>query len=148
MSHKLKRINFGGCDFPSKGDSWEDGSQKDAGIVHWAEQVSIQSPSPFPEYSRRASESKGVQSTLQAAKSRTRSRLASWKDSGPPDGGRNAWTQVAMAHLVSFNTWGYANSFGVFQTYYVTEWGYSRSAVSWIGSMQIFFLFFLGAFSG
>ena len=66
----------------------------------------------------------------------------------PPDGGVWAWTVVTMAHLVSFNTWGYANSFGVFQTYYVTTLGYTRSNVSWIGSLQIFLLFFLGAFSG
>lgn len=28
----------------------------------------------------------------------------------PPDGGIVAWTQVAMGHLVMFNTWGYITS--------------------------------------
>lgn len=48
------------------------------------------------------------------------------------------------------NTWGLINSFGIFQTYYVTKFipNYSPSAVSWIGSSQVFFLFFIGAFAG
>ena len=33
----------------------------------------------------------------------------------PPDGGLKAWTQALMGHLVVLNTWGYVNSFGVFQ---------------------------------
>lgn len=33
----------------------------------------------------------------------------------PPDGGLNAWTQVAMAWLVVFTTWGWVNSYGVSQ---------------------------------
>lgn len=35
----------------------------------------------------------------------------------PPDGGLKAWTQALMGHLVVFNTWGYINSFGVFQVH-------------------------------
>ena len=38
----------------------------------------------------------------------------------PPDGGLKAWTQVAMAWVIIVTTWGYLNSFGVFQTYYTT----------------------------
>lgn len=34
----------------------------------------------------------------------------------PPDGGILAWSQVILAHLVLVNTWGYVNSFGIFQT--------------------------------
>ncbi|KAI8631700.1 MFS general substrate transporter [Xylariaceae sp. FL1651] len=66
----------------------------------------------------------------------------------PPDGGTVAWTQVAMGHLVIFNTWGFVNSFGVFQSYYTVALNRSRSDVSWIGSIQIFLLFAVGAFSG
>jgi hypothetical protein len=34
------------------------------------------------------------------------STKGSWKDPGPPpDGGLDAWIQVAMAHLVVMNTW-------------------------------------------
>ena len=66
----------------------------------------------------------------------------------PPDGGLNAWTQALMAHLIVFNTWGYINSFGVFQTYYVGALGHPPSDISWVGSVQIFLLFFVGTFSG
>ncbi|KAM3078344.1 hypothetical protein ACMFMG_006228 [Clarireedia jacksonii] len=46
------------------------------------------------------------------------------------------------------NTWGFINSFGVFQAYYITTLGRPPSDISWIGSMQIFLLFFIGTFSG
>lgn len=73
----------------------------------------------------------------------------SGKDIGPPpDGGFLAWSQVALAHFVIFNTWGYINSFGVFQTYYTETLGRSPSDISWVGSIQIFLLFFIGTFSG
>ncbi|KKK14427.1 hypothetical protein P175DRAFT_0558691 [Aspergillus ochraceoroseus IBT 24754] len=73
----------------------------------------------------------------------------SGKDIGPPpDGGFLAWSQVALAHFVIFNTWGYINSFGVFQTYYTEALGRSPSDISWVGSIQIFLLFFIGTFSG
>ncbi len=80
--------------------------------------------------------------------SRTRS-TASWIDPGPPpDGGLRAWTQVCMGHLTVCTTWGYISSFGVFQTYYVTALNHPPSDISWVGSMQIFLLFFVGTFSG
>jgi hypothetical protein len=45
------------------------------------------------------------------------STKSSWKDPGPPpDGGLEAWMQVLMGHLVIMNTWGFINSFGVFQS--------------------------------
>lgn len=66
----------------------------------------------------------------------------------PPDGGIQAWCQVALAHFVIFNTWGYINSFGVFQTYYTQTLGHPPSDISWVGSIQIFLLFFIGTFSG
>lgn len=66
----------------------------------------------------------------------------------PPNGGIQAWNQALVAHMVIFNTWGYINSFGVFQTYYVQVLGRSVSEISWIGSLQVFLLFFIGAFSG
>ena len=78
-----------------------------------------------------------------------RSGASSLKDPGPPpDGGVLAWTQVLMGHLVIFNTWGYIASFGVFQTYYASTLGHPASDISWIGSVQIFLLFFVGTFSG
>jgi MFS family permease len=66
----------------------------------------------------------------------------------PPDGGREAWLQVFVSHITVFNTWGYINSFGLFQTYQTTLLSVSPSDISWIGSTQIFLLFFIGTFSG
>jgi MFS family permease len=78
-----------------------------------------------------------------------RSATSSRWDPGPaPDGGTTAWTQAAMAHLTIFSTWGWITSYGVFQEYYRTTLGLTPSTISWIGSVQIFLLFFLGTFSG
>jgi MFS family permease len=68
----------------------------------------------------------------------------------PPDGGLQAWTQVAVAHLILFCTWGFINSFGFFQAYYEENLGsgVSGSRVSWIASVQVFLLSFIGSFSG
>ena len=59
-----------------------------------------------------------------------------------------AWIQVLMAHLLVFNTWGYINSFSIFQDYYTTEFQQSPSSISWVGSIQIFLTLFLGTFAG
>ncbi|OKL63022.1 hypothetical protein UA08_02046 [Talaromyces atroroseus] len=66
----------------------------------------------------------------------------------PPDGGIRAWSQVLLAHFVIANTWGYTNSFGMFQTYYTETLHQSPSDISWIGSVQTFLIFFIGTFSG
>ncbi|EJU01036.1 MFS general substrate transporter [Dacryopinax primogenitus] len=60
-----------------------------------------------------------------------------------PEGGVKAWMTVAGAWWISSICFGYANAFGVYQTYYVTELlpSYSTSAISWIGSLQAFFLY-------
>ena len=74
-------------------------------------------------------------------------RLSSFVEP-PPDRGVKAWTQAVMGHLVAFNTWGYIASFGVFQAYYQSTLGVSPSAISWVGSVQVFLIFFVGTFSG
>ncbi|KAL7619872.1 hypothetical protein AAE478_010418 [Parahypoxylon ruwenzoriense] len=66
----------------------------------------------------------------------------------PPDGGINAWTQVAMGWLVIFTTWGWVNSFGSFQTYYTSVLPQPPSTISWIGSLQIWFCLIISVFSG
>ncbi|KAH8147985.1 uncharacterized protein LAJ45_08087 [Morchella importuna] len=66
----------------------------------------------------------------------------------PPDGGWQAWLMVFGVHLTIFNTWGYINAFGVFQAYYVEAFNETPSTISWVGSIQIFLLFFLGTFTG
>lgn len=65
-----------------------------------------------------------------------------------PDGGLTAWLQVLCGHLIVFNVWGYINSYGIFQAYYVTALDRNASDISWVGSLQIFFVYFLGTFSG
>jgi len=71
------------------------------------------------------------------------------EDAGPPpDGGLNAWLQVLAGHLILINSWGYISSFGIFQAYYVTYLNRSASDVSWVGSIEIFLIYFIGTFSG
>lgn len=66
----------------------------------------------------------------------------------PPDGGARAWVQVACGFLVIFTTWGYVNAFGAFQSYYTGILPVSASAISWIGSVQIFLSLSLGVVTG
>lgn len=82
---------------------------------------------------------------------RTISRLsnASSKNLGPPpDGGLKAWFQVLLAHMTVFNVWGTVQTWGLYQTYYANHLSQSPSDLSWIGSFQIFLIFFIGTFSG
>lgn len=67
-----------------------------------------------------------------------------------PDGGLRAWCSVAGSFLFILCSFGWANAFGVFQTYYIEALlpNYSPSSISWIGSVQLFLLFGLGLFSG
>lgn len=69
-------------------------------------------------------------------------------DTHPPDGGMWAWLSVVSGFFVIMNTWGVFISFGVFQTYYVTALGRSSSDISWIGSFEVFLLFFVGSIAG
>ncbi|KAF3479894.1 uncharacterized protein GIQ15_06870 [Arthroderma uncinatum] len=85
---------------------------------------------------------------LEKTLSLVRTRESGIDPGPPPDGGYQAWLQVALAHLVIFNTWGYINGFGVFQSYYTEALHRSPSDISWIGGTQIFLLFFIGTFSG
>ncbi|KAF7594167.1 hypothetical protein BBP40_010016 [Aspergillus hancockii] len=65
-----------------------------------------------------------------------------------PDGGLTAWLQVLCGHLIVFNVWGYINSYAIFQSYYVSTLERSPSDIAWVGSLQIFLVYFLGTFSG
>ncbi|KAK3303010.1 major facilitator superfamily domain-containing protein [Chaetomium strumarium] len=76
------------------------------------------------------------------------STKSSWNPGPPPDGGMQAWMAVASTHLVVMNTWGFITSFGLFQTHYTASLGRPPSDISWIGSLQIFLLFFVGALTG
>ena len=66
----------------------------------------------------------------------------------PPNGGLVAWTQVGMGFLLVFNGFGYISSFGLFQAFYATTLNRPSSDISWVGSIQIFLLFFIGTISG
>lgn len=69
----------------------------------------------------------------------------------PPDGGAQARLQpwkLPWATSVCFNSFGYMASFGVFQTYCTSSLNRSASDVAWIGSLQLFLIFFLGTLTG
>ena len=68
--------------------------------------------------------------------------------SPPPDGGFVAWSQAFAGHLISFNSWGFINSFSLFQAYYTTALDKPPSSISWVGSIQLFLTFFIGTFAG
>ncbi|PNY30007.1 MFS monocarboxylate transporter [Tolypocladium capitatum] len=69
----------------------------------------------------------------------------------PPDGGLQAWTQCKLASLDNASAWvsrGWINSFGAFQAYYSKLLDRPPSDVSWIGSLNVFLLFFVGTLTG
>lgn len=66
----------------------------------------------------------------------------------PPDGGWQAWTAAVCTHLAIMDTWGVINSFGLFETYYTKLLDKDPSDIAWIGSFQIFLLFFVGTLTG
>lgn len=56
-----------------------------------------------------------------------------------PDGGYRAWLLVFGAWLISFCTFGFVNSFGIFEAYYSTHQlaASTPSDIAWIGSFQV-----------
>ncbi|CAG8953951.1 hypothetical protein HYFRA_00010912 [Hymenoscyphus fraxineus] len=58
------------------------------------------------------------------------------------DSGLKPWLQVVSSFCVFFNTWGLVNSFGVFQTFYQSDFlvAQSPSNISWVGSLQTFLI--------
>ncbi|KAJ9144716.1 major facilitator superfamily transporter protein [Pleurostoma richardsiae] len=70
--------------------------------------------------------------------------------SDSPDGGAVAWLVVLGGWCTSFCSFGWINSIGVFQEYYQNELlsGYSPSTISWIPSLQIFFMMGMGPIVG
>ncbi|KAF2458730.1 major facilitator superfamily domain-containing protein [Lineolata rhizophorae] len=67
-----------------------------------------------------------------------------------PDGGARAWLVAIGSSLVLMATFGYINSFGIYQAYYEANQlsGHSPSSISWIGSVQVFFVFGGALFGG
>jgi MFS family permease len=66
------------------------------------------------------------------------------------DHGLVAWLQVLGSWILFWNTWGLTNAYGVFQTYYLNFLlpDYSASAISWIGSIQLFLTMVMGIPAG
>ena len=64
-----------------------------------------------------------------------------------PDGGTTAWLVVFGGWCALFCTFGLVNCVGVFEAYYVAGplKDYNSSTVSWIMSVQVFFMIFCGA---
>ncbi|KAF4979583.1 hypothetical protein FZEAL_4253 [Fusarium zealandicum] len=67
-----------------------------------------------------------------------------------PDGGLEAWLVVFGGWCALFCTFGLVNCVGVFQKYYVSGplKEYDSSAVSWILSVEVFFMVFCGTVFG
>ncbi|KAI1164948.1 riboflavin transporter MCH5 [Nemania serpens] len=76
------------------------------------------------------------------------STTASKNPGPPPDGGKKAWLMCLCGHFIIMNTWGFINSFGVFQAYYEELLQRPPSDISWIGSIAVFLTFFIGTFTG
>ncbi|KAI0483243.1 MFS transporter, MCP family, solute carrier family 16, member 10 [Xylariaceae sp. FL0804] len=72
------------------------------------------------------------------------------RPSGPPNGGLQAWAQVAGSFFMFLASWGTLNTFGVFQTFYQENFlsSYSPADISWIGTVQGFLLIVVGVLSG
>ncbi|KAI0868270.1 MFS general substrate transporter [Hypoxylon argillaceum] len=72
------------------------------------------------------------------------------EESSPPNEGLAAWLQVVAAFVLNLNTWGLANTFGVFQTFYQINLLRSEtpSNIAWIGSTQSFALFLVSLGAG
>lgn len=68
----------------------------------------------------------------------------------PPNGGLQAWLQVAGGFMLFFNTWGLLNTFAYFQTYYESGQLFQESSsnISWIGSIQAFLVLLMGTLTG
>jgi hypothetical protein len=67
-----------------------------------------------------------------------------------PEGGLQAWLVAAGGACIFFSALGFANSFGVFEEYYLTHQlqGQSADNVAWIGSVSSFLQFAAGAIGG
>lgn len=66
------------------------------------------------------------------------------------EGGLQAWLSITGSFLVYFASFGVANSFGYFQTFYQLDYlsGYSPSVVSFIGTLQIALMYLTAPIAG
>jgi len=64
------------------------------------------------------------------------------------DSGVVAWSQVLVSHLMVVNGFGYFSSFGLFESHWTIYLDRPASDISWVGSISLFLLLFLGTLSG
>ncbi|KAH7041337.1 major facilitator superfamily domain-containing protein [Microdochium trichocladiopsis] len=65
-----------------------------------------------------------------------------------PEGGLEAWQQVAAGFLAQAMSWGFPTTFGIYQLYYTTTMNLPNAQVSWIGSIQTFCTYALCVVAG
>ncbi|KAH9484578.1 Aspyridones efflux protein apdF [Psilocybe cubensis] len=89
-----------------------------------------------------------VHSTIEAAS--TKDKEEGEVEDDYPDGGTRAWLILAGAMCNTFSTFGYVNSWGIFQKYYEETLlsSSSPSTIAWIGSIQYSLVFLPGLIVG
>lgn len=112
-----------------------------------------QSPSLSPSERERTGPSADSKSEISSIRSRLDDGILPISNDGDEatfEGGSRfqAWFQVLLSHLINFNSFGFMLSFGIFQGYYSEALAIDASRVSWIGTTQLFLVYFMGAFSG
>ncbi|KAL4751796.1 hypothetical protein BDW72DRAFT_192657 [Aspergillus terricola var. indicus] len=72
------------------------------------------------------------------------------RETEPPEGGREAWLSLIGASLAMFVSFGWVNCIALFQAEYESNQlrQYSQSTVSWITSMEFFFMLFISPLAG
>lgn len=68
----------------------------------------------------------------------------------PANGGVAAWSGVFASFLLFLTTWGFSTAFGAFQSYYQSDLLHtsSPSRISWVGTVNAFFLISTGVIAG
>jgi predicted MFS family arabinose efflux permease len=69
-------------------------------------------------------------------------------NSDSPNAPLSSWLQILTSHLLIFNSFGFINAFGIFQQHYTITLLAAPSTTAWIGSTQVFLVYFIGTFSG
>jgi MFS family permease len=64
------------------------------------------------------------------------------------DTGLLAWTQVFVSFLMAMNSFGYVSSFALFQSHWETVLSKPALEISWVGSLSLFLIYFMGSVSG
>ncbi|KAJ7143813.1 major facilitator superfamily domain-containing protein [Mycena epipterygia] len=90
------------------------------------------------------------ESSVESAREKPSTSLKLPTNTVIPDGGFQAWATVVGSFLIMFCGFGYSSSFGVYQDFYVRTYltQSSPSAISWIGSVNIFIVLSGGILAG